>query len=200
MRCPLPKCTWALAPGEVRACLAGNPVAKARYDDFTLKGYLARNAPTSFLCPTPGCEFAAELGQEGEGHGGGFGGGSRFACPCCTVEFCLICRLPWHDGEGCTGPPEGGAAAGAEDQSFLRHAGREGMRRCPKCRFWVEKSEGCNAVLCRCGTTFCWRCGGDVNGGTGCTCMRNLSSLPDAERDEVVSARDGGEDEEGVDS
>jgi hypothetical protein len=189
LRCPLQKCTWSLAPGEVRACLAGDAEARARYDSFTLKRYLELQASTSFLCPTPACEFAAELSSESAG---GFGGGAtrgvRFACPCCQVEYCLVCRLPWHGGEACSGPPDGReGGGGAEDRSFLRHAGRSGLQRCPKCRFWVEKSEGCNAVLCRCGTTFCWRCGGDVNSDSGCACMRDVASLPEAEREEVLS-------------
>lgn len=188
LRCPLPKCPWPLTPGEVRACLSGSAPARARYEEFTLKRYLERHAPTSFLCPTPGCQFAAELGAEaasGPGGGTGGGGGARFGCPCCSVDYCIVCRLPWHAGERCSGPPDGPGGGGPEDHKFLRHAGRQGLRRCPKCRFWVEKSEGCNAVLCRCGTTFCWRCGGDVNGDAGCACMRDVASLPDAEKDEV---------------
>jgi hypothetical protein len=191
LRCPLQKCTWSLAPGEVRACLAGDAEARARYDSFTLKRYLELQASTSFLCPTPACEFAAELSSESAGStGGGATRGVRFACPCCQVEYCLVCRLPWHGGEACLGPPDGReGGGGAEDRSFLRHAGRRGLQRCPKCRFWVEKSEGCNAVLCRCGTTFCWRCGGDVNGDAGCACMRDVASLPEAEREEVRTSR-----------
>ena len=30
---------------------------------------------------------------------------------------------------------------------------------CPKCKFWVEKNQGCNHMKCRWGTDFCYLCG-----------------------------------------
>lgn len=37
---------------------------------------------------------------------------------------------------------------------------RFNFRRCGKCRFVVEKNQGCNHMTCRCGHQFCYSCGG----------------------------------------
>lgn len=54
-----------------------------------------------------------------------------------------------------------------------------GMQRCPQCRFWVEKSKGCNHMRCRCGKEFCHLCGADYTGythaeGTDCSGGRDV--------------------------
>ena len=35
-----------------------------------------------------------------------------------------------------------------------------GARRCNRCKFIVEKSQGCDHMTCRCGYEFCYICGG----------------------------------------
>ncbi len=37
------------------------------------------------------------------------------------------------------------------------------FKKCPQCNFWVERSQGCSTMTCRCGKQFCYDCG-----GTGC--------------------------------
>ncbi len=32
-------------------------------------------------------------------------------------------------------------------------------QRCPGCRMWVEKTEGCQNASCKCGIYFCYKCG-----------------------------------------
>lgn len=34
------------------------------------------------------------------------------------------------------------------------------FKQCPKCKFWVERIEGCSSMACRCGHEFCYDCGG----------------------------------------
>ena len=34
----------------------------------------------------------------------------------------------------------------------------QGLKRCPTCRHMVAKTDGCNAVTCRCGIVFCFVC------------------------------------------
>ena len=52
-------------------------------------------------------------------------------------------------------------AVDAETQRWLAgHA-----QRCPKCRTWIEKSGGCEEMMCmRCGHAFCWNCMADADG------------------------------------
>nr|GFB34620.1 probable E3 ubiquitin-protein ligase RNF217 [Tanacetum cinerariifolium] len=32
-------------------------------------------------------------------------------------------------------------------------------RRCPSCKFYVERTDGCLHISCRCGYHFCYGCG-----------------------------------------
>ncbi|KAI8370303.1 hypothetical protein BD560DRAFT_329572, partial [Blakeslea trispora] len=48
----------------------------------------------------------------------------------------------------------------------LKHAENTNWTRCPRCENIVEKSKGCTTMYCKCGTTFCYRCGGLSNDHT----------------------------------
>mmetsp|Transcript_17089 Transcript_17089/g.19194 ORF Transcript_17089/g.19194 Transcript_17089/m.19194 type:complete len:135 (+) Transcript_17089:1212-1616(+) len=54
------------------------------------------------------------------------------------------------------------------DRIFLEHAELSEMKRCPNCRFWVERTEGCDGMMCRCGQSFCYSCGGE-----DCSCSNS---------------------------
>ncbi|KAM2993604.1 hypothetical protein FF2_045682 [Malus domestica] len=41
----------------------------------------------------------------------------------------------------------------------LELAKKNKWRRCPTCKFIVEKNEGCLHITCRCGYEFCYACG-----------------------------------------
>lgn len=54
-------------------------------------------------------------------------------------------------------------------------AKKEGWKRCPyvKCNRYVEKTEGCDTMTCKCGEQFCYRCGNSFEGPFPCTCGGN---------------------------
>jgi hypothetical protein len=39
---------------------------------------------------------------------------------------------------------------------------KAGMKPCPYCGSMIEKTQGCNAVVCKCGNEFCHDCGGTL--------------------------------------
>ena len=127
-------------------------------------------------CPTAGCPFVFAWEPDNR----------KLECPLCSKSFCLLCRAePWHTGMRCEqfqaerGDPEASDAAFAQFASSQRlkqcaianrsspPLARESnpplrpSARCPKCRWWVEKSSGCDAMHCRCNLVFCYKCGGD---------------------------------------
>ncbi|XP_056166712.1 E3 ubiquitin-protein ligase RSL1-like [Syzygium oleosum] len=76
-------------------------------------------------------------------------------CPNCRRLFCAQCRVPWHAGIECQQfqrLKEG--ERGREDIMLLKLAEKQLWRRCPKCRFYVQKIDGCALVRCRCGRQF----------------------------------------------
>ncbi|KAI0416129.1 hypothetical protein F5X98DRAFT_364707 [Xylaria grammica] len=64
---------------------------------------------------------------------------------------CLICRNAQHEGEICP-----------QDEDMIRTnelAEAAGWKRCNTCQAFVEHSEGCQHMTCRCGAQFCYVCG-----------------------------------------
>lgn len=78
-------------------------------------------------------------------------------CPHCKRVVCAECRVPWHIEFNC------------DEFQMLRDKGEDEMvralakknkwRRCKKCKYYVEKEEGCMYIKCRCGHAFCYNCG-----------------------------------------
>ncbi len=46
------------------------------------------------------------------------------------------------------------------DEKFVDFAKGAKFKQCPKCKYWVERNEGCSFMTCKCGQTFCYTCGG----------------------------------------
>lgn len=49
------------------------------------------------------------------------------------------------------------------DEKFINFVKGAKFKQCPKCKYWVERNEGCPTMKCKCGQEFCYSCG-----GTGC--------------------------------
>jgi E3 ubiquitin-protein ligase RNF144 len=47
-----------------------------------------------------------------------------------------------------------------EDETFKEFVKGAKFKQCPFCKVWVEKSDGCDHMKCRCGMEFCYECGG----------------------------------------
>ena len=73
-----------------------------------------------------------------------------------------------------------------DERKFRVMAAKKGMKKCPSCKMWVDKSAGCDAMVCVCGCTFCWKCGADVNKKGGCLCLQNIEHLSARERSNVI--------------
>ncbi|KAK2392848.1 RING/U-box superfamily protein [Trifolium repens] len=59
---------------------------------------------------------------------------------------------------------------GSEDLMAMELAKNKRWKRCPKCSFYVEKSEGCTRISCRCGNQFCYGCGSTWNNDSHYSC------------------------------
>ncbi|GAB1311338.1 hypothetical protein MFIFM68171_01548 [Madurella fahalii] len=55
----------------------------------------------------------------------------------------------------------------SNDERFWRLSREMGWKRCPDCKRWVEKTDGCNHIACICGCHFCYRCGRAPYGNHG---------------------------------
>ncbi|KAJ4490740.1 hypothetical protein J3R30DRAFT_129869 [Lentinula aciculospora] len=88
-------------------------------------------------------------------------------CPSCFERLCVLCKDPAHSATALTCPVIEERLA--EDQ--LRDLARENdWQSCPGCKAIVELTEGCNHMVCRCRSEFCYGCGLEWN--TICVCRQ----------------------------
>ncbi|KAF2285116.1 hypothetical protein GH714_037952 [Hevea brasiliensis] len=69
-------------------------------------------------------------------------------CPFCKREFCVKCKVPWHPEINCEKFQK--LKKKGDDSLLVDLAKRKKWRRCPKCKYYVEKSLGCFYMKCRC--------------------------------------------------
>ncbi|KAL5698537.1 RBR-type E3 ubiquitin transferase [Ranunculus cassubicifolius] len=80
-------------------------------------------------------------------------------CPHCRRMFCAQCKVPWHMGIVCEEFQKlGKGEREREDIMLMKLAKDKSWQRCPKCKIYVERIEGCLFMKCRCGHTFCYNC------------------------------------------
>ncbi len=116
------------------------------------------NQNTKFLqCPTPDCSFIVSYdGELNEDN-------CHFRCELCREHYCLKCRVPYHYGKSCVGFQKWkvleGGGMDPSDILFFQYVDSKNIQRCPSCSRFVERSSGCSAMSCICGTQFCYGCG-----------------------------------------
>jgi hypothetical protein len=86
-------------------------------------------------------------------------------CPSCFSTICPSCHEEAHEGMTCN---ERKLHSNPAEQERLTNewAALNGVKKCPTCSVWLEKTEGCNHMSCKCGAHICWRCMGVFTAGT----------------------------------
>ncbi|CAK7336379.1 unnamed protein product [Dovyalis caffra] len=120
------------------------------------------DASQRFYCPFKDCSALLVDDNEGEAI-------RESECPFCHRLFCAQCYVPWHSGIECEeflrlNEDE----RGKEDLMVRELAKDKKWGRCPQCKFYVERTEGCPHMVCRCKFEFCYGCGaqwGQSHGG-----------------------------------
>ncbi|KZP04504.1 hypothetical protein FIBSPDRAFT_1054631 [Athelia psychrophila] len=83
-------------------------------------------------------------------------------CPSCLSSVCSACHEGGHEGMTCGERKQNNDP---EEQERLNDelATQPGFKKCPQCTVWIEKTEGCNHMSCKCGAHICWVCMGIFN-------------------------------------
>ena len=116
-----------------------------KYKKLNRKRQLMLN-PNIQLCPFPDCESYAE--KKGE---------KKYVSCKKGHEFCFNCLKAWHGNKECDT---------SVDKSFEKWRDSDKVKRCPKCKYFIEKNEGCNHITCyNCKYQFCWLCLGEYTSG-----------------------------------
>ena len=90
----------------------------------------------------------------------------KVGCLSCGYEFCFECGAKWHEGLDCEEAEEldDGTPGGDDEKAFKNWLKKKGakVKQCPKCKFGIEKIDGCNHMACQqCQYEWCWLCRGD---------------------------------------
>ena len=71
-------------------------------------------------------------------------------CPFCHRLFCAQCYVPWHPGVDCEEFQRMNEdEKGRDDLMFRELANEKKWKKCPHCKYYVERNEGCLHMTCR---------------------------------------------------
>ncbi|CAM0958709.1 unnamed protein product [Alopecurus aequalis] len=149
VRCPEDGCGSVLDPELCQGMLPG-----AAFEAWcaVMCESMVLAANKVYYCPFKDC--SAMMVDDLGGHV------AESECPSCKRLFCARCGVPWHAGFGCADYEQLSAGdRGKEDLAVMEMAMGEKWKRCPQCKFLVQKSEGCLHITCRCGFEFSYGCG-----------------------------------------
>lgn len=72
-------------------------------------------------------------------------------CPLCKHTTCGKCNVKYHTGQTCE--------EASANSPFKELMIQEKWKHCPECRQLIERVDGCEHMMCYCGTEFCYLCG-----------------------------------------
>ncbi|XP_020711646.2 E3 ubiquitin-protein ligase RNF14-like isoform X2 [Athalia rosae] len=170
--CPEDKCLSEATPGQVKDLVSQELFAKY---DATLLSVTLDTMTDIVYCPRPHCQYPVSREPN-----------DRMAsCPACQYAFCVYCKMVYHGIEPCkfksaekeklvteyqNAPDEKKVQLEQRygrkqlqalvENTMSEHWINTNSRHCPHCNAAIEKSDGCNKMVCwRCNTYFCWLCG-----------------------------------------
>ena len=147
LTCMSDGCDGTFPFSQLKKALPTNILEK--YEDRVQEESLLLAQMDDFVrCPS--CDFAAILPPEEK----------VFKCqnPSCAKETCRYCKEEWseHFGLKCTEVEK--SAQKDVRISYEEKMTMAKIRKCSKCGCEFTKSDGCNKMTCRCGTTMCYVC------------------------------------------
>ncbi|RZF36039.1 hypothetical protein LSTR_LSTR005855 [Laodelphax striatellus] len=171
IKCPNTDCDSNILPAQVREIVG--PEQFAKYDQLLLTTMLETMSDI-VRCPRVACQYPVTKEPDEK----------MALCPACSYAFCVHCKMGYHGVEPCRFKHHEKEALLNEylngdeevrrrlEQKYGKH--RLGnliqtslsekwidsnSKNCCNCNASIEKSEGCNKMLCwRCSTYFCWNC------------------------------------------
>ncbi|XP_023054662.1 E3 ubiquitin-protein ligase RNF144A isoform X1 [Piliocolobus tephrosceles] len=109
--------------------------------------------PCRTWCPASTCQAVCQLQDVG------LQTPQPVQCKACHMEFCSTCKASWHPGQGCPETMPITFLPGETSAAFKMEEDDAPIKRCPKCRVYIERDEGCAQMMCKnCKHAFCWYC------------------------------------------
>ncbi|XP_027793599.2 E3 ubiquitin-protein ligase RNF144A isoform X3 [Marmota flaviventris] len=109
--------------------------------------------PCRTWCPASSCQAVCQVQDMG------LQTPQLVQCKACDMEFCSACRARWHPGQGCPETMPITFLPGETSSAFRMEGDDAPIKRCPKCKVYIERDEGCAQMMCKsCKHAFCWYC------------------------------------------
>ena len=145
IKCVEHKCNQILEEKFIIKHIKQNKKLLVKYEKFKNRAQILKD-PNKKICPEPNCESYLEKSTKTkyvrckEGH-----------------NYCFECLKPPHGKSTCESILE---------KEFLLYKKDKVIKRCPKCKIYTEKNEGCNHMTCSsCKYQWCWLCEGQYSYG-----------------------------------
>ncbi|XP_047119950.1 E3 ubiquitin-protein ligase RNF14-like isoform X1 [Schistocerca piceifrons] len=174
--CPEDKCTSEATPAQVQELVSRELFQK--YDSVLLNAMLDSMEDVIY-CPRSFCQYPTTRDPDEK----------MATCPACNYVFCVYCKMVYHGVEPCRYKSdekmrlveEYRSADEKQKEVLEQRYGRRQLqllvdntmseawissnsKNCPNCNAAIEKSDGCNKMVCwRCNTYFCWICSARLN-------------------------------------
>ena len=144
IKCPQEDCQQIIQYNMIVQILVNDKALLEKYNKLIKRNQLMLD-PNIQLCPYPDCESYAKKTKN-----------KYVKCIEKKHKFCFICLKDWHGKIPCKDSTLTNSLNVLEKNNQVK--------RCPKCKFFIEKGEGCNHMTCsNCGYQFCWLCLGEYN-------------------------------------
>lgn len=154
--CPAYGCNIYVDELTVTRILEDSPQLLARYNVLAAKNYVTENKQLRW-CPRPGCDNALRLTSGSTA--GDLCIPVQDSSPTCGHEFCFRCQNAVHPPVTCTMIKAW--LKNCQDDSETANWINSNTKECQKCLTTIEKSGGCNHMICTqasCRYDFCWVC------------------------------------------
>ena len=139
IKCPEKDCNNFFSSNFIEEKLNNDKPLVEKYNKLIKRRQLMLD-PNIQLCPFVDCESYAKKDDN-----------TKFvSCIDKGHKFCFNCLKDWHYNEPCKDDI---------DKSFKNWRNSYKVKRCPRCKYFIEKNEGCNHMTCfNCKYQFCWFC------------------------------------------
>ena len=170
IKCPQASCNCIIYNNFIENKLKDDIELLEKYIKLRYRKQLMLD-PNIQMCPFPDCESYAKKGD------------NKFvSCIDKKHQFCFNCLKEWHGEKSCQIEL---------DKSFEKWKNSYKVKRCPKCKYFIEKNDGCNHMTCKnCEYQFCWLCLKEYESGhfdlggkcfglqyANCLCFSNIFCL-----------------------
>ena len=138
IKCMEHECTHILDEKFIKKIIESDENLLKKYEKFlSSKKLLDSNKKIKF-CPHPDCDGYAEKKT------------SKYVECNYGHKFCFVCGEKPHGWKACSK---------MIDKGFEEWKTNHLVKRCPYCKYWTEKTDGCNHMTCsQCNFQWCWIC------------------------------------------